>query len=421
MPTLDTATATATHLAYLARAVALHREDELRDELARLGVADAAAREFAHEAGRLVVQVDGVPLGVASGVAAITEAAGCRVALSDPAHRALALTGTAGEIERAIHALEATRDPAMRGVGDAVRLAVARSDSPPATVTVGAHTFDWAKRVYVMGILNATPDSFSDFGRYFKFDDALRRAHEIAHEGADMIEVGGQTAQPGEIISEDEELSRIVPLLERLRAEIGLPLAVDTWRVGVARGAVAAGVAYINDIGGGDADDGMARLAAETGVLLGIMHLRGKPRVKQWNPVYESVMDEVTAFLHERVGRAVRVGVRREQVVLDPGLGFGKEAPHDLDVMHRFAELRSFGLPILLATSRKNYLSDTTGGTVRDLLPETAAAVGYGIARGANIVRVHDVGFMARVARIVPHLTAHEPHVFVPGLVPEGM
>ena len=406
---------TTTHPAHAARVLALHRDAEIRDELLRLGVADEAARVFAQESGRVIVQANGVLLGTGSAAAAIIEAAGCRVVVSDPAHRALVVSGTTGEIERAARALDAVREPTIRGVGRSVALAVARDAAPPATVTVGPHTFDWANRVYVMGILNATPDSFSDFGKYFQFDDALRRAHEMAAEGADMIEVGGQTAQTGEVISEDEELSRIVPLLERLRGEIGLPLAVDTWRVGVARGAVAAGVAYINDIGGGGTeDDGMARLAAETGVLLGIMHIRGKPREKQWNPVYESVPDEVTDFLYERIGRAVRCGVGREHLVIDPGLGFGKEAPHDLDMMHRFAELRSFGLPILLATSRKNYLSDTMNRTVRDLGPETAAAVAYGIAQGGNIIRVHDVATNARIARLMPHLLSHAPHPFVP-------
>ena len=258
-----------------------------------------------------------------------------------------------------------------------------------------------------MGILNATPDSFSDAGKYFRFDDAVRRAYEMAEQGATMIEVGGQSAQPGTVISVEEELRRIVPLLERLDKEIGLPLAVDTFRVGVARGAVAAGAVYINDISGGGEDEGMARLAAETGVLLGIMHLRGKPKEKQWDTTYESVMDEVTGFLHERIGRAVSAGVQREKIVLDPGLGFGKEAPQDLEVMHRFSELRSFGLPILLATSRKNYLSDTLDRTVHDLVPETAAAVAYGIAQGANIIRVHDVDVMARIARVMPHLLRH--------------
>jgi len=410
---------TATHPRYNARVLALHRDEEIRDELARLGVAHEAAADFANETGRVIVQANGVPMGTGSGAATIAEAAGCRVIVSDPAHHAFLITGTAGELERATRALGAVREPGMWAVGEAVRLAVARDAAAPAPITVGAHTFDWARRVYVMGILNATPDSFSDAGKYFQFDAALRRAHEMAAEGADMIEVGGQTAQPGEVISVDEELSRITPLLERLRAEIGLPLAVDTWRVGVARGAVAAGVVYLNDIGGGATeDDGMARLAAETGVLLGIMHLRGKPREKQWDPEYESVMNEVTDFLHERVGRAVGHGVARERIVIDPGLGFGKEAPHDLDLMHRFAELRSFGLPILLATSRKNYLSDTTGGTVRNLLPETAAAVAYGITQGAHIIRVHDVAFMARIARLMPHLLQHEPHPFTPSRRP---
>lgn len=400
---------------YNARVLALHRDDEIAGELTRLGVGSVAAGEFAQESGRVIVQVDGVPLGTASGAAMIFEAAGCRVVVSDPAHHALVVTGTAGELERAARAFAAVREPGLAGVGDAVRLAIARDLAVPTTVTVGKHVFNWAERIYVIGILNATPDSFSDAGKYFQFDDAVRRAHEMAAEGADMIEVGGQTARPGEVIPVDEELARIVPLLTRLRAEIGLPLAVDTWRVGVARGAVAAGVAYINDIGGGAMEDGgMARLAAETGVLLGIMHIRGKPKEKQWDPVYESVMDEVTDFLHERVGRAVGLGVARERIVIDPGLGFGKVASQDLDLMHRFAELRSFGLPILLATSRKNYLSDTMGRTVHDLLPETATAITYGITNGANIIRVHDVGYMARVARLLPHITQHAPHPFVP-------
>ncbi len=316
-----------------------------------------------------------------------------------------AALGPADEIKQHLAPARWAYSSGEKAVSPAVRLAIEQRHTFPATVTVGKHTFDWANRVVVMGILNATPDSFSDGGKYFHCDDALRHAYEMAEQGATMIEVGGQSARPGALISVDEELCRIVPLLERLRGAIGLPLAVDTFRVGVARGAVTAGAVYINDIsGGGDEDDGMARLAAETGVLLGIIHLRGKPKEKQWNTAYESVMDEVTGFLHERIGRAVGVGVAREKIIIDPGLGFGKEAPHDLAVMHHFSELRSFGLPILLATSRKNYLSDTMGRAVHDLLPETAAAVTYGIAQGANIIRVHDVAFMACIAQLMPHI-----------------
>ncbi len=408
MTATEPATDTTTHVRYPARVLALHRPDELRAELHRLGVPEQMAGRFIATRGAAMVQVDGVPGATAAEIVAIVErrrGKAATVAHSAKWETAVLFTGTPETLSEAAFDLATAIDPAVIAAGDAVRLAIGRDTVPPTTVTVGQHIFDWANRVFVMGILNATPDSFSDFGKYFKFDDAVRRAHEMAEQGADMIEVGGQTAQPGTVISVDEELGRIVPLLERLRSEIGLPLAVDTFRVGVARGAVAAGVAYINDIGGGgDEDDGMARLAAETGVLLGIMHIRGKPKVRQVNPVYESVMDEVTGFLHERIARAVGVGVPRCHLVIDPGLGFGKVAAHDLEVMHRFGELRSFGLPILLATSRKNYLSDTMKLTVRDLLPETATAVSHGIAHGANIVRVHDVAFMARVARLSPHL-----------------
>lgn len=402
---------TSTHAQHPARILSLHNEAELRRELHRIGAGNQSPDAFiAHR--DAIVKVDNVnafDLRGSINLSVYGSVSGYAIS-SDEAHRSLLFTGTPSGLEQMIESLEG--DPLAEGrqrrIGQAIRLAIQRHRSPPATVTVGKHTFDWANRVIVMGILNATPDSFSDAGKYFKFDDALRRAHEMAAQGAAMIEVGGQSAQPGTLISVDEELSRIVPLLERLQEEIGLPLAVDTFRVEVARGAVAAGAVYINDIGGGgDAGDGMARLAAETGVLLGIMHLRGRPKEKQWETDYASVMDEVTGFLHERIGRAVAVGVAREKIVLDPGLGFGKEAPHDLEVMHRFSELRSFGLPILLATSRKNFLSDTVGGTVNDLLPETAAAVTYGIARGASIIRVHDVAFMARIARLMPHILRH--------------
>lgn len=404
-----------THPRYLARVLALHSASELHAELCNLGVTDDAATKFILGAKNAIIRLDGISNRDARVIGNLFHVSeGATYVTGGQNHATLLLTNLPTWFGPRRWALEANENVSpddrerVQQAGEAACLAVQRQANPPATVAIGKHRFDWANRVVVMGILNATPDSFSDAGKYFKFDDALRRAYEMAEQGADMIEVGGQSARPGTVISVDEELARIVPLLERLRDEIGLPLAVDTFRVGVARGAAAAGAIYINDIGGGgDEGDGMARLAAETGVLLGIMHLRGRPKEKQWETDYASVMDEVTGFLHERIGRAVAVGVVREKIVIDPGLGFGKEAPHDLEVMHRFSELRSFGLPILLATSRKNYLSDTVGGTVQDLLPETAAAVTYGIAQGANIIRVHDIAFMARIARLMPHILRH--------------
>lgn len=397
----------AVHPRYHARVLALHHSHEYGMEARRLGMRNRMDDTFFDRLGCVTAQIDGVPQAAARATMRVCSDSAI-IAAADTPQTSMLVTGTPQGLFNLAQSLEADSQADVANVGVALRLAIERHEYPPATVTVGQHTFDWASGVQVMGILNATPDSFSDAGKYFKFDDAVRRAHEMAEQGATMIEVGGQSAQPGPVISVDEELARIVPLLERLRDEIGLPLAVDTFRVGVACGAVAAGAVYINDIGGGsDEGDSMARLAADTGALLGIMHLRGKPKEKQWDTLYESVMNEVTAFLHERIERAVGVGVAREKIVIDPGLGFGKEAPHDLEVMHRFSELRSFGLPILLATSRKNYLSDTMGRTVHDLLPETAAAVTYGISQGANIIRVHDVAFMARIAQLMPHILHH--------------
>jgi dihydropteroate synthase len=399
---------TATHPRYLARVLALHTPAELNAEVTRLGmIGNGIDRPLIAHGANPIVQVNEVPRDAASAIARLSSDQ-VVVSIGQDEPTSLLIAGMPQELSRLCRRARDSAESTICAVGVAIELAIQRHENPPATITVGKHTFEWANRVMVMGILNATPDSFSDAGRYFRFDDAVRRAHEMAEQGATMIEIGGQSAQPGAVISVDEELTRIVPLIERLRDEIGLPLAVDTFRVDVAQGAVEAGAVYINDIGGGgDADDGMARLAAEKGVLLGIMHLRGKPKEKQWDTAYESVVDEVTGFLHERIGRAVKVGVARYRIVIDLGLGFGKEAPHDLEMMHRFSELRSFGLSILLATSRKNYLSDTMGRTVDDLLPETAAAITYGIAHGANIIRVHDVAFMSRIARLMPHLLRH--------------
>ncbi|MCA1723693.1 MAG: 2-amino-4-hydroxy-6-hydroxymethyldihydropteridine diphosphokinase, partial [Thermomicrobia bacterium] len=243
---------TATHPRYPARVLALHTANELHAELRRLGVADDAATTFASGAKNAVVQITGIARRDAPILGALFQIrTGATCAESDRDHAALLVTNlpaSFGSIGGAVDASDRV-PPDYRAqvhdVGEAIRLAIQRYETPPATVTVGPHTFDWANGVVVMGILNATPDSFSDAGKYYQFDDALRHAYAMAAQGATMIEVGGQSAQPGTVISVDEKLARIVPLLERLRDEIGLPLAVDTFRVGVARGAVEAGAVYI--------------------------------------------------------------------------------------------------------------------------------------------------------------------------------
>jgi dihydropteroate synthase len=261
---------------------------------------------------------------------------------------------------------------------------------------------DLGSRTHVMGILNATPDSFSDGGQFAAEDRALAHAREMAAAGADIIDIGGESSRPGALpVTEEEELRRIIPLLERLSAELTVPLSVDTYKSSVARKALEAGAAVINDISGLRFSPDMAKVAADFGAAVVIMHIKGTPRDMQQNPVYRDVVGEVRAYLEEGIELAVRAGVDREKIMVDPGIGFGKNLEHNLTLLNRLDEFKSLGRPIVLGTSRKKFI-----GTILDIpVPEqridgTAATVALGIERGAAVIRVHDVARMAQVARM---------------------
>ncbi len=261
---------------------------------------------------------------------------------------------------------------------------------------------DLAGRTRVMGILNVTPDSFSDGGLYADTDQALAHAREMAEAGADIIDIGGESTRPGaRPLSEEEELRRIIPVIERLSSELALPISVDTYKATVAKKAFEAGASIVNDISGLRFSPDMARVAADFGAAVVIMHIKGTPRDMQLDPVYSDVVGEVMSYLDEGIDIAVRAGVDREKVLIDPGIGFGKTLEHNLAILERLDEFRGLGRPIVLGTSRKKFI-----GTVLDIpVPEqrvdgTAATVALGIERGARVVRVHDVKRMAQVARM---------------------
>ncbi len=261
---------------------------------------------------------------------------------------------------------------------------------------------DLGSRTYVMGILNVTPDSFSDGGRYADAERALAHGREMAAAGADIIDVGGESTRPGsQPLSEEEELRRIIPVIERLSAELAVPISVDTYKATVAEKALRAGASIVNDISGLRFSPEMARVAADYGAAVIVMHIKGTPRDMQQNPVYDDVIAEITAYLEEGIGIALRAGVDRERVLIDPGIGFGKTLEHNLVILERLDEFRGLGRPIVLGTSRKKFI-----GTVLDVpSPEervfgTAATVALGIERGASIVRVHDVRQMVQVVRM---------------------
>jgi len=289
-------------------------------------------------------------------------------------------------------------------VGAAAAAALDRFRHPPRALEACGRTFS-LERPLIVGILNATPDSFYDRGRYFSLPEALARADEMVGEGADLIEVGGETARPGPPVDADEECRRVVPLIEALAARLAVPVSVDTYKPEVAARAVGAGAVMINDISG-LADVRVAEVAAQRGAALVVMHILGRPKVRQLSPQYGEVVDEVYTFLEAQTDAARAAGVPRARVVVDPGFSFGKAPQHDVEILRRFGEFRGLGYPLYLATSRKNYIRDLLALPFEELLEGTAAAVAYGLAQGAHFVRTHDVRFMARLARMM-HAVLH--------------
>ena len=253
-----------------------------------------------------------------------------------------------------------------------------------------------------MGILNVTPDSFSDGGRFLDPAAAVRQARKMAANGADIIDIGGESTRPGaDPLSVEEELGRILPVIKALADSVPTPLSVDSYKAKVAERAVEAGAAMINDISALTFDPEMGRAAARLDVPICLMHIRGNPRNMQENPVYEDVTREVKEWLAERAIAAESAGIRRENIILDPGFGFGKKPVHNLELLRRLREITHLGFPVLSGWSRKSTIGKVLGGLPPEERVEgTAATVALSIAYGAAIVRVHDVKEMSRVARM---------------------
>ncbi len=258
------------------------------------------------------------------------------------------------------------------------------------------------ERTLVMGVLNVTPDSFSDGGRFLETKKAVKHALEMQRAGADLIDIGGESARPGAIgISAEEELRRILPVLRGLRRRLRIPISVDTCKVEVAQMALAAGAEMINDISGLRADPALAKVAKRGGVPLVLMHIRGTPKTMQQLKPAKNIWREVERGLRWSVERALKAGVRRGQLLIDPGIGFGKTVTQNYELLCHLDRLQKFKLPILIGTSRKSFIGKVLGSAPPEQrLFGTAASVAASILAGAHIVRVHDVAEMVQVARV---------------------
>lgn len=246
-------------------------------------------------------------------------------------------------------------------------------------------------RPVLMGVLNITPDSFSDGGRFFQRESALQRLEELANEGADIVDVGGESTRPGSLpVGEEEELSRVMPVIEAA-AGLGVPVSIDTTKSAVARAALVAGAEIVNDVSGLRCDPELAGLAADSGAGLVLMHMRGKPRTMQEDIRYDDLIGEIATELGESVERALDAGCQRDQLAIDPGIGFGKTAEQNLVLINELDRIGDLGYPVLIGPSRKSFIGKTLGLDVQNRLEATLAACVIGLLRGARIFRVHDV------------------------------
>jgi dihydropteroate synthase len=272
----------------------------------------------------------------------------------------------------------------------------------------GKHRFDFNKRTYVMGIVNVTPDSFSDGGTFMNPTAALDHAKRIVDEGADIIDVGGESTRPGaEPVSLEEERKRVLPLIEQLVHQVDVPVSIDTTKVAIAESALKAGALMINDISSFRFEPEMAHLAAEHKVPVVLMHMRGTPRTMQHQAVGENPIAEIFDFLKERITYAEAAGIDPQQIIIDPGIGFGKSLPDgNLSIIKNLSAFKTLGKPILVGLSRKAFIGHVLNLGVGEREEGTAAALAVAVNNGARIVRVHDVRTMKRVVAMVDAIVA---------------
>jgi dihydropteroate synthase len=262
--------------------------------------------------------------------------------------------------------------------------------------------------IRIMGVLNVTPDSFSDGGEWFSFEDAVVHGRAMAAQGAAILDVGGESTRPGaDPVSQDEEMRRVVPVVEALGG--AAQISVDTSKAAVARAALDAGATYVNDVTAFRADPAIAGLVAERGCECCLMHMLGEPRTMQDDPRYDDVVDDIKAFLSERVAFAVGEGIAEDRIAVDPGIGFGKTIDHNLELLRRLDEIAALGFEVVIGTSRKSFLGRLTGrDDPHDRVAATLATTVLAFERGATVFRVHDVAETADALKVAAATLRHD-------------
>lgn len=404
------------------RLLAQLQPEALRAEMEAIGADPAGTRIMVPKGLFHAVRLDNVPHAAASilkqemlskgGEVAVSRA----VYLGQDSRASVLILGTEAQYRRLIPKLRPQPMRSLRTIADELQALLGAVWAHPAPLTIGPLTCDWGSRTYVMGILNVTPDSFSGDGLLARMESgspalveaALRQAARLVEEGADILDIGGESTRPGAVpVSAEEEIRRVVPVIERLARELSVAISIDTYRASTAAAALDAGAHLVNDVWALAADPDMPALVAARGVPVLLMHNRRAeasydPQLggRYQGTRYADLLGDVIAELRERVDQAVAAGIDRGRIIVDPGIGFGKTVEQNLEVLDRLAELRSLQLPILIGTSRKSFTGYTLQLPPAQRLEGTAATVALAIDRGADIVRVHDVQAMVRAARI---------------------
>jgi dihydropteroate synthase len=274
----------------------------------------------------------------------------------------------------------------------------------------GKHRLDFGRRTCIMGVLNVTPDSFSDAGKFFTFDDAVSHGCKLFEDGADILDIGGESTRPySDPVSKEEEILRVVPVIDKLSKRIPIPISIDTTKADVAKQAIKAGASIINDVSALNFDPKMADVAADYGVPIILMHMLGNPKTMQIEPFYDDIINDIKTYLENAIDRAENNGISRSKIIIDPGIGFGKTVGHNLLLIQRLHELKTMDVPIMIGTSRKafirNLLKDNTGKEINADSAKaetgTQASVAAAVLNGAHIVRVHDVANTRLTIRII--------------------
>jgi dihydropteroate synthase len=261
--------------------------------------------------------------------------------------------------------------------------------------------FTFPRPVLVVGVVNITPDSFSDGGKFLQPETAVAHALALVSQGAEVIDIGGESTRPKSVpVSETEELRRVMPVLEQLSGKLRVPLSIDTMKVGVARAALAAGASIVNDVGANRDDSAMWRLIAETDAGYVCMHMQGTPQTMQHNPTYADVVGEVKGFFQDRLARLIGCGVRPEQIIFDPGIGFGKQMEHNLKLLGTMKGFADLDRPLLLGVSRKSFLAKVSGAEPERRLAAGLACACLAVEAGVQMIRTHDVAETVQAVRM---------------------